>query len=182
MKTVRLFMGHSLPGPTFCLFASLTEVKFFISSKTSLIFINCFFFAFIVALAIYAEIKFLSLLGLMSEDDKLQNEVLKSSSRLITFLALTFQRCASLCKVRKRKLENKEEDDFSAGMAEMQSLQTALTLLTQIVTQQNVPIEHWESLEASISDLKVIAEMHEEKSIKIAAGKLEVGIYDREQS
>ena len=32
------------------------------------------------------------LLGLMSEDEKLQEEVMKNSTRLVKFLSLTFQR------------------------------------------------------------------------------------------
>ena len=51
------------------------------------------------------------LLGLMSEDEKLQEEVMKNSSRLITFLSLTFQRCATMCLLRQKNPKNK--DDFS---------------------------------------------------------------------
>ena len=38
------------------------------------------------------------------------------------------------------------KDEFSGGMAEMQSLQTALTLLKHIITMPTVPKDHWESL------------------------------------
>ena len=64
------------------------------------------------------------LLGLMSEDEKLQEEVMKNPTRLIKFLSLTFQRCATMCLLRQKSPENKEE--FSGGMAEMQSLQVSL--------------------------------------------------------
>ena len=59
------------------------------------------------------------LLGLMSEDEKLQGEVMKNSERLIKFLCLTFQRCATLLKF-------KDDQDFEFGMAERQSLHTGI--------------------------------------------------------
>ena len=64
------------------------------------------------------------LLGLMGEDEKLQEEVMKNPSRLIKFLSLTFQRCATMCLLRKQNPQSK--DEFSGGMAEMQSLQVSL--------------------------------------------------------
>ena len=90
------------------------------------------------------KLMIIRLLGLMSEDEKLQEEVMKNSSRLVKFLSLTFQRCATMCMLRAKNPENK--DEFSGGMAEMQSLQTALTLLKYIITMPSVPKDHWESL------------------------------------
>jgi len=110
------------------------------------------------------------LLGLMSEDEKLQEEVMKNPTRLIKFLSLTFQRCATMCLLRQKSPENKEE--FSGGMAEMQSLQTALTLLKHIVTMPTVPKDHWESLQGTIEDLKTLSELHEDSAIANVAKKL----------
>ena len=57
-------------------------------------------------------------------------------------------------------------------MAEMESLQTALTLLKHIVTMPNVPKEHWESLQGTVDDLKTLSELHHESHIKNVAKKL----------
>ena len=43
----------------------------------------------------------IKLLELLSEDNELQEQVLKNSMRLIQFLLLTFQRCAKLCVSRQ---------------------------------------------------------------------------------
>ena len=61
---------------------------------------------------------------------------MKNSERLISFLSMTLQRCASLCQYRQT---NKEED-FEAGITEKQSLQTALGLITTVVTASNVQV------------------------------------------
>ena len=66
----------------------------------------------------------------------LQENLMKNSERLITFLSMTLQRCASLCQLRQT---NKDED-FEAGMTERQSLQTALALITNLVTAPSVQI------------------------------------------
>merc|ERR1712181_39440 len=57
-------------------------------------------------------------------------------------------------------------------MAEMQSLQTSLTLLKHIVTMPTVPKDHWESLQGTIGDLKTLSELHEDSSIANVAKKL----------
>ena len=115
------------------------------------------------------KLMIIRLLGLMSEDEKLQEKVLESSSRLIQFLSLTFQRCAAMAKKRQNATT---EEDLDIGMAERQSLQTALTLLNHVVLQPNVPNEHWEHLKDSLEDLKILSELYEEEATKKLAGKL----------
>ena len=61
---------------------------------------------------------------------------MKNSERLISFLSMTLQRCASLCQYRQT---NKDED-YEAGITEKQSLQTALGLITTVVTASNVQV------------------------------------------
>ena len=110
----------------------------------------------------------IKLLELLSEDNELQEQVLKNSMRLIQFLLLTFHRCAKLCVNRR----DQQVPDYTSGMAEQQSLLTALTLLNHIVTQPDVQEEQWEALMKSVDDLQILSELHHEKMIKSLSGKL----------
>lgn len=117
------------------------------------------------------------LLGLMTEEDELQAELMKNSERLIAFLTLTFQRCASTCKVRKEKekvAKNPEDEEtyMGGGMAEKQSLQTALSLLCHIVTQPLVSMEKWQLMQKCLVDLDILAELYEDESIRKLAARL----------
>ena len=106
----------------------------------------------------------IKLLELLSEDKDLQEEVMKNSTRLIQFLLLTFQRCAKLCQSRGQ--------DYTSGMAEQQSLLTALTLLNHILTRTDVQEEQWEALLKSVEDLQILSEYHGDLTIKTLSGKL----------
>ena len=110
----------------------------------------------------------IKMLELLSEDKDLQEQVMKNSMRLIQFLLLTFQRCAKLCQSRVG-----QDQDYRSGMAEQQSLLTALTLLNHIVTgSTDVQEEQWEALLKSVEDLKILSECHGDLTIKTLSGKL----------
>ena len=102
----------------------------------------------------------------------MQENLMKNSERLIAFLSMTLQRCASLCQHRLVKKAHDEESDFEAGVTERQSLQTALALITQIVTSPSVQVEQWEMLGNCLGDLTILSELHESTEIKTLSKKL----------
>ena len=116
-------------------------------------------------LIIRRKLMVIKLLELLSEDKELQEQVMKNSMRLIQFLLLTFQRCAQMCQSR-------QSSDFTSGMAEQQSLLTALTLLNHIVTRTDVQDEQWEALTKSVTDLQTLSQYHGDATIKTLSGKL----------
>ena len=81
------------------------------------------------------------LLGLMSEDEELQDQLMKDSSRLLDFICITLTRGAAIAAARKERrdsrksckseqeLDEDEDVDYGSVMLETQSLNTALTLL-----------------------------------------------------
>ena len=81
------------------------------------------------------------LLGLMSEDEELQDQLMKDSSRLLDFICITLNRGAAIAVARKERrdtrrsckseqeLDEDEDEDYGSVMLETQSLNTALTLL-----------------------------------------------------
>ena len=66
------------------------------------------------------------LLGLLSEDEKLRAALMRFPDKLIEFLALTLNRGAVLC-------QSKSDDDDGGGGLEVQSLTTALSLMSYLV-------------------------------------------------
>ena len=130
------------------------------------------------------------LLGLMGEDEKLQEELMKNSERLISFLSLTLERCAILARMRHEKKmkaeasgtqndnnkendDEEEEDDFAGGVMEMQSLQMALSLLKEFVTSNYVQVDDWKMLLSCAKDLRTVSELHTDPTIRILAGRLD---------
>ena len=69
------------------------------------------------------------LLGLLSEDEKLRSSLMRYPDKLIEFLSLTLHRGALLCTAR---LEN--PDKFECSSLEVQSLTTALSLMSYLVS------------------------------------------------
>ena len=67
------------------------------------------------------------LLGLLSEDEKLRAALMRFPDKLIEFLALTLNRGSLLCQSRV------EPDDDCGGL-EVQSLATALSLMSYLVS------------------------------------------------
>ncbi len=59
------------------------------------------------------------LLGLMSEDDKLQEALMKDSEQLIQFVGLTLERGALACQRRKQNQDEEQDDDFGSNMMEV---------------------------------------------------------------
>jgi hypothetical protein len=46
--------------------------------------------------------------GLLSEDEKLQEELMKDSAQLLDFICITLSRGAELCRHRKRKRDSRQ--------------------------------------------------------------------------
>lgn len=119
------------------------------------------------------------LLGLMSEDDKLQEGLMKDSEQLLDFICLTLQRGAVACGKRverreRRKEEGKEGEGEEEGsqMLEIQSLTMALGLLNVKVTGPDVKVSEWERLQGSLDDLRVLSGLYEEERVREQARKL----------
>ena len=68
------------------------------------------------------------LLGLLSEDEKLRAALMRFPDKLIEFLSLTLNRGAILCHSK-----SDDGDDDGCGGLEVQSLTTALSLMSYLV-------------------------------------------------
>ena len=75
------------------------------------------------------------LLGLMSEDDQLQDSLMRNSEQLLDFILLTLKRGASVVARKAKKpdigaeKDAPDEEEYEPQMLEIQSLTMALTLL-----------------------------------------------------
>ena len=70
------------------------------------------------------------LLGLLSEDEKLRSALMRFPDKLIEFLSLTLHRGALMCNTRTKSAD---EDVFQCTGLEVQSLTTALSLMSYLV-------------------------------------------------
>lgn len=73
------------------------------------------------------QLMVIRLLGLLSEDEKLRSALMRFPDKLIEFLSLTLNRGSILCQRRI------EPDDDDCGGLEVQSLTTALSLMSYLV-------------------------------------------------
>ncbi len=116
------------------------------------------------------------LLGLLSEDEKLQERLSKDSDRLLDFVGLTLQRAAIGCQQKQQPADPKSEQELDEGptMLETQSVTMALTLLSLKVTQprNQVSAEEWRKLGAFSGDLRSLSEQHPESRVRSLAGKM----------
>merc|ERR1719187_177192 len=92
------------------------------------------------------------LLGLLSEDDKLQDNLMAESSRMIQFLGASLKRGAMICKKKKE-----EDDSVNTSIMAVQSLNMVLSILSLHLTQQNVSLEDWAQVQDLVEDLSVLA-------------------------
>jgi hypothetical protein len=72
------------------------------------------------------QLMVIRLLGLLSEDEKLRSALMRFPDKLIEFLSLTMHRGALLCKDRS-------EPEDECAVLEVQSLTTALSLMSYLV-------------------------------------------------
>ncbi len=149
------------------------------------------------------------LLGLLSEDDAMQETLMKDSAQLLDFVCITVSRGAALCRHRRKRRDAKycknslrnldhiyayvnfssfrrrtckserdldeeeaEDDGHGSLLLEVQSLNTALTLLSLKSTQPDVTADEWRRLQEALPDLAELADTYEEQRIRLLAGKL----------
>ncbi|TRY61857.1 hypothetical protein TCAL_11238 [Tigriopus californicus] len=110
------------------------------------------------------------LLGLLSEDDKIQQNLMKDSEQLLEFVCLTIERCALSCA---NESEDDEEEDGSQ-ILEAQSLMMALTLLSVKVTQPYVQIDEWKRLQNGLKDLDILGKMYPDERARQLSRRLKL--------
>jgi len=121
------------------------------------------------------------LLGLLSEDDKLQEDVMDESEKLIKFVGATLRRGAIMCGEggkKKKKVNDDDDDDDpcvdgggSGSVMAVQSLNMALSILCVQLTQKNVSVDDWRQAQDLVDDLAVLAG-HSDPRIGKMAGQL----------
>jgi hypothetical protein len=97
------------------------------------------------------------LLGLLSEDQCLQDDLLKETSRMILFIGATLKRGAMTVG-----------SDSKPEALVAQSLNMALSLLSLHLTQANVSTEDWQKMQDYASDLQVLSCFPETRVARIA--------------
>ena len=122
------------------------------------------------------QLMVIRLLGLLSEDDQLQERLAKDSDRLLVFVGLTLERAAITCRQKQLPTDPKEEQDLDEGpsMLESQSLMTALTLLSLKATQPRAKVgrEEWQRMSSFLDDLRVLSKSYPEERARGLAGKM----------
>eukprot|EP00096_Caligus_rogercresseyi_P011028 TRINITY_DN4207_c0_g1_i2.p1 TRINITY_DN4207_c0_g1~~TRINITY_DN4207_c0_g1_i2.p1 ORF type:complete len:978 (+),score=245.92 TRINITY_DN4207_c0_g1_i2:190-3123(+) len=115
------------------------------------------------------------LLGLMSEDETLQENISKNSSRMIRFISMTIERGAFLTR---KRMKADEESECSSGVLESQSISMALTILSLHLTQsRSVKSSDWEDLREMSDSFQALEDHHEDERIRALARKLRTFIY-----
>ena len=104
------------------------------------------------------------LLGLMSEDSNLQDNLSKNSSRLISFVSMTIERAAILTKKRDKNTE--------INFMEVQSLNMALTILSVHLTQKDISLSSWKELQVTLDPLKLLSESYSDERVRRTSGQL----------
>jgi len=97
------------------------------------------------------------LLGLLSEDDNFQENLLKESDKLIRFVASSIKRAAIGVKA-----------GVESSVMAVQSLNMALSILSVHLTRANVPMEDWEKMLESVDDLKTLQDHADDRISKIS--------------
>jgi len=100
------------------------------------------------------------LLGLLSEDESFQENLLKHSDKMIQFVSTSIKRAAS--EVRA---------GTTTSTMGVQSLNMSLSILSVHLTQQNVPTSDWEKMLKVSDDLEVLGD-HEDTRISKISGQL----------
>ncbi len=127
------------------------------------------------------QLMVIRLLGLLSEDEGLQERLAKDSSRLLSFVGLTVERAAITCRQRANppaadpRSEEEADSDEGPSMMESQSVTMALTLLSLKATQQpreRVKAEEWEAMGGFLEDLRMLAKLYPEERARRLAGQM----------
>eukprot|EP00095_Tigriopus_kingsejongensis_P012027 maker-scaffold593_size129216-snap-gene-0.30 protein:Tk12027 transcript:maker-scaffold593_size129216-snap-gene-0.30-mRNA-1 annotation:"transmembrane and coiled-coil domain-containing protein 7" len=105
------------------------------------------------------------LLGLLSEDERIQENLMKDSEQLLEFICLTIQRCALACS------DDDPEEDGSQ-ILEAQSISMALTLLSLKTTQSDIQVDEWERLQSCLGDLAVLEKQYPNEQVRTLSRRL----------
>merc|ERR1711936_1354469 len=97
------------------------------------------------------------LLGLLSEENNFQENLLSESDKMIKFVSTSIKRAA-------RGVAAGVESSVMA----VQSLNMVLSILSVHLTQANVPLEDWERMLESQEDLKILEDHADERISKIS--------------
>ncbi|XP_040569681.1 transport and Golgi organization protein 6 homolog isoform X1 [Lepeophtheirus salmonis] len=117
------------------------------------------------------------LLGLLSEDDTLQEDISKNSSRMIRFVSMTIERGAYLTQ---KRLSNDAEMDISCGVLESQSLSMALTIISIHLTQsRSIKNSDWNDLMNISDSFKILEDQYQDERIRSLAKKIRTFIFTR---
>jgi len=100
------------------------------------------------------------LLGLLSEDKSLQDNLLKETEKMIQFVSASVKRAAVGVK-----------NGVESSTMAVQSLNMALSILTVHLTQANVSTEDWVKMQDSAADLETLSH-HQDERISKMSGQL----------
>merc|ERR1712059_247828 len=103
------------------------------------------------------------LLGLLSEDESFQENLLKHSDKMIQFVSSSIKRAAS--EVRA---------GTTTSTMGIQSLNMSLSILSVHLTQQNVPTSDWEKMLLVADDLDVLGSHDDTRISKISSQLLQL--------
>merc|ERR1712059_23958 len=103
------------------------------------------------------------LLGLLSEDESFQENLLKHSDKMIRFVSSSIKRAAS--EVRA---------GTTTSTMGVQSLNMSLSILSVHLTQQNVPTSDWEKMLLVADDLDVLGSHDDTRISKISSQLLQL--------
>jgi len=98
------------------------------------------------------------LLGLLSEENNFQENLLSESDKMIKFVSSSIKRAA--CGVAA---------GVESSVMAVQSLNMALSILSVHLTQVNVPMADWERMLESQEDLKILEDHADERISKISS-------------
>ena len=98
------------------------------------------------------------LLGLLSEENNFQENLLSESDKMIKFVSTSIKRAARGVAA-----------GVDSSVMAVQSLNMALSILSVHLTQANVPLEDWERMLESQEDLKILEDHPDERISKISS-------------
>lgn len=71
-----------------------------------------------------------------------------------------------------RENKDPDEDSYECSSLEIQSLTTALSLMSYLVVQDNVRTSDWRALQSTLGDLEVLATSHRDINVRKMSEKL----------
>ena len=71
---------------------------------------------------------------------------------------------------------SEDDQNYSCSSLEIQSLTTALSLMSHLLVQKNMRTTDWKSLQATLDDLAVLAKSHKDINVRQMSDKLRLVI------